>query len=150
MTELSIEEDELGLVYTKSTRVVLEKGTHKIHRESEMIKVRKRDSLTIEPFDVLSSNAKSLYCQVTVNYAITARQLENIAVLLERLHRIKLYRELAVVPETESAIRIIAESYDDKELVVGNYELEDFEKRISENLKKYANIKSIALKFYRR
>ncbi len=148
--DLSIEKNELGLVFTKNKRVVLENGVHKIDKESKVVKVSKRDSLTLEEFDILTSNVKSLYCQVKVDYSLTSQQLENIADLLEWIHSIKSYKDLVVVPETRSAIRDVAEKYDDKELENGNYKLEDFEKSVSANLQKYTNIESIDLKFYKK
>ena len=150
LTDLSIEENELGLVFTKNKRVALENGVHKIDKESKVVKVSKRDSLTLEEFDILTSNVKSLYCQVKVDYSLTSQQLENIADLLEWIHSIKSYKDLVVIPETRSAIRDEAEKYDDKELENGNYKLEDFEKSVSANLEKYTDIESIDLKFYKK
>lgn len=146
--DFTIEDNELGLVFTKNKRIILDSGEHRIDKESKVILFNKVDSLTMEDFDILDSNVKSLYCQAKVKYSLTAKHIENIADLLEWIHSIKSYKDLVIVPEIRSGIRNIAEKYEAKDLKNDDYQHNEIEKFASNRLKKYADIVSLELKFY--
>lgn len=146
---LTIEDDELGLVFYKEKRIVLDSGEHKINKDSEVFLFRKTDSLTTKEFDILDINAKSLYCQIKVKYLLTTKHIENIADLLKWTHNIKQYQELVIIPQIMSEIRTISENYEAKILKnEDSHYLNEIKKLVSDGLEKYANIISLELKIF--
>lgn len=142
---IKINTNELGLVFCKNDRYVLDSGEYRTDKESKVLKFNKIDSLITPEFDILDLNVKSLYCKVQIKYSMTAQHLENIAGLIKRIYRIEAYKKVLLIPE----IRRITENYESEELKKEDYKNKaEVEKMIARRLNKYINLLSLELKIY--
>jgi hypothetical protein len=145
--EILIKNNEIGVVFSNYKITVLESGAHKIDVNNRLVLLNKTDLLPMKDFDVLSSNVRSMYCQLSLNYSLSSKQVENMANFLG-VDGLVAYKERILVPEILSALREIAFKYTHKELENGSYQLSDIENGINDQLKKYASVELVALKFY--
>ena len=146
---ISINDNEYGLVVAKKKRYVLTTGEHEVDQDSKVTIFSKIDSLTINEFDILDINGKGLFCKTQIKYSFTVTHIDNIADLLKSIHSNKSYKEILFVPEIRSAIRYIAGNYMATDLEnQDNQHLIEIEKGIVDRLEKYADLVSFELMIY--
>jgi hypothetical protein len=148
-TAITIGENELGLVFSKNKRIVLESGEHEIDKESKVILFNILDSLILEDFDILTSNVKSLYCQIQVKYLLTPSHIVNIADLLKYPHSIESYKKLLLAQEIKSEVRDITGKYESSDLKNDEYkDSAQIDDKISKRLSDYVNISALEIRIY--
>ena len=142
---ITINEHELGLILTKKNRYVLDSGEHKIDKESKVMMFNRIDSLTMEEFDILDLNAKSLFCHVQIKYSLTATHIENITNLLGWVD-IETYKKLLIAQEIKSEIRDVTSKYETIDLKKKDYkDTAQIKKSVGDRLKKYIDLISLEL-----
>ena len=150
-TSIFIKKNEMNLIFNQEKRYVLESGEYEIDKISKVITFRKIDSLVIDEFDILDSNSRRLYCQIHIKYTLTAKQIENIADLLEWVQSIKSYKELLLTPKIKSVIRDVASNFEANELKLRNNKFDaEIKKKLNESLDNYINILSFKLNTHKK
>jgi hypothetical protein len=146
-----VAENEILLIINKSNSYILVEGEHSINQDSKTISFNKTDSLIMKEFDILDTNAQSLYCKPIVKYNLTINHVKNIAENFEWIHNIQSYKNILIGPEIRSYLRNIGLQTQHEKLIDADFVSQsNIENIVAKDLEKFIKLKSIEIKFYKK